>query len=479
MRRCWAALAAVLAASTLVACGVPGDRTPREIDAGNVPFHLLAPTASATSTTVPSAFTATARVTIYLADADGRLVAARREVEAPTTVDKAVAALLRGPTDEEANRLSTSITSDTKLLDIRGPINGVVTIDLSRQMLDITGRQQILALAQVVYTATSLTSVERVLFKFDGSSREVPNGDGKLTASPLGRLSYKGLLPGAEPGALELVARQWVAEQEALGEVAADTAQLLELKARLDSLGDDGHAEVVGELRNAGDEDRRVLALAQPRDEGPVELDHPGRQPSEVRERRVAGAEVVKGDLHPEGVERLEHGDRHVDVLHHPGLGHLQPQVTRRCAGGGECVGHELHELWVGELGRGQVDTHLEAPAGFVAPCRRLTARLAEHPGAQRDDQAGPLGKWHEVSGSTRSQRRVFPPHQRLGADQPTGRQLEDRLVVQHELATLDCLAQTRLAVEVVEEGGDRAVVELESVLARPLGSVHRRVGVT
>jgi spore germination protein GerM len=134
-------------------------------------------------------------VTIYLADADGHLVAARRDVETPTTVGKAVSALLRGPTTDEADRLSTSITSDTKLLDIRGPIDGLVTIDLSRQMLDITGRQQILALAQVVYTATSIPSVDRVLFKFDGSSHEVPNCDGKLTGSPLGRQSFRALIP--------------------------------------------------------------------------------------------------------------------------------------------------------------------------------------------------------------------------------------------------------------------------------------------
>jgi spore germination protein GerM len=195
MMRLRVLLIAVLAASVLAACGVPGDSAPHEIDANNVPFQLLAPTASATSTTLPSAFARTARVTIYLVNRDGRLTAAHRDVEAPSSASKALAALLRGPTADEAGLLSTSITSDTKLLDLRGPIDGLATINLSRKMLDITGRQQILALAQVVYTATSLPSVDRVLFKFDGSSREVPNGDGKLTGSPLGRLSYKGLLP--------------------------------------------------------------------------------------------------------------------------------------------------------------------------------------------------------------------------------------------------------------------------------------------
>ena len=58
----------------------------------------------------------------------------------------------------------------------------------------VTGRQQILALAQVVYTATELPSVDRVLFQIDGENVEVPNGNGKLTSSPLGRLSYRDLL---------------------------------------------------------------------------------------------------------------------------------------------------------------------------------------------------------------------------------------------------------------------------------------------
>ena len=114
----------------------------------------------------------------------------------PATVARAIQALLRGPTGDEAGDLSTAITSDTKLLHVDGPVDGLVTIDLSSELLDITGRQQILALAQVVFTVTSLPNVDRVLFEIDGERREVPNGDGTLTSSPLGRLSYRGLVNG-------------------------------------------------------------------------------------------------------------------------------------------------------------------------------------------------------------------------------------------------------------------------------------------
>lgn len=184
-----------LVATLASACGVPSDREPREIDAQNVPFALLAPTAGATTTTTPSGLSPMARVTIYLADADGNLVAVPREVTAPSTVRKAIVALLRGPAQNEADRLHTAITSDTKLLGISGPKDGLVTINLSQQLLDVTGKQQIVALAQVVYTATSRRNVERVLFRVDGKPKEVPTGDGTLTAEPLDRLSYSELVP--------------------------------------------------------------------------------------------------------------------------------------------------------------------------------------------------------------------------------------------------------------------------------------------
>lgn len=191
MRRIAAVLLAVLG---LVACGVPEDGEPRTIQ-GTVPFQLLEPTPESTTTTTPEGDTTTV-VTVYLTDAEGRLVDTRREVAAPATVEKAIQALLGGPTAEEADDLSTQITPDTQLLGVEGPVDGLVTIDLSRQLLDITGRPQILALAQVVYTVTRLQSVDRVLFEFEGQRAEVPNVDGELTPSPVSRLSYRGLVRG-------------------------------------------------------------------------------------------------------------------------------------------------------------------------------------------------------------------------------------------------------------------------------------------
>lgn len=197
MRRTTFAVGALVALLAVAAagCGVPDSTRPEVIQDRDVPFQLLAPTASVTSTTQPGSV-ATARATIYLVDEEGELVSGEREVKSPATVVRAVEVLLQGPAEDEVGRLSTAITSGTQLLDVDGPTDGLVTVDLSKELLDITGRQQILALAQVVYTVTALPNVERVLFRIDGERREVPNGDGKLTSSPLGRGSYRALVTG-------------------------------------------------------------------------------------------------------------------------------------------------------------------------------------------------------------------------------------------------------------------------------------------
>jgi hypothetical protein len=198
-RRAPAGLVAVLLVA-VAACGVQQDDEPRALDAENVPFSLLAPTTTGPPETVVGDGEGTSRVVIYLSGADGLLWPTPRQVRGDATVAKAIEVLLVGATEEEADaQLSSFITSDTRLLGVEGPVDGVITVDLSRELLTITGRRQIQALAQVVFTATSLPSVDRVLFKFDGEQREVPNGDGELTASPLGRRHFRSFDRATQP----------------------------------------------------------------------------------------------------------------------------------------------------------------------------------------------------------------------------------------------------------------------------------------
>ena len=98
-RRCvgTAATVALVAfvAATLVACGVPVDRSPRALS--NVPFEG---TGNAPPTTAPKGSGRTVRVDVFMVRED-RLVSVPRDVPAPATLRSVLTALLDGPTSDE------------------------------------------------------------------------------------------------------------------------------------------------------------------------------------------------------------------------------------------------------------------------------------------------------------------------------------------------------------------------------------------
>lgn len=201
------AAVAVLGVTSLamvaVGCGVPRDSEPRAIDPSNVPFALLAPTSSTPEPTTAGT-DALATATVYLVSGQGRVVPTTRQVRAPATLPKVVAALLAGVTDDEAARkLGSAIAPGTKLRGLDGPIEGLLTVDLSDDLLGVSGRRQIEALAQVLFTVTEVDEVDRVLFEFEGERHDVPRGDGELTSSPLTRRDYRALEPAPPPSTTE------------------------------------------------------------------------------------------------------------------------------------------------------------------------------------------------------------------------------------------------------------------------------------
>lgn len=191
------AVVVALALATLVsgACGIQHDEQARTLPSDKVPFGLLA--TSTTSTTVPPEVPAVA-TSVYLVDNEtGQLVEVPRFVSAPPSVRTALQELLEGPTERELDQgLRSNIASATELLGIIGPENGVVTIDLS-DLTGPTGEGQRLALAQIVYTVTARPQVDRVLFRFQGELKEVPNAAGESTGEPLSRDDFAPFDPAA------------------------------------------------------------------------------------------------------------------------------------------------------------------------------------------------------------------------------------------------------------------------------------------
>jgi spore germination protein GerM len=188
VRRVWAG-ALLLVVS---ACGVPSDPGPRALPRDDVPFDLLAPASSPGSSTTLVAVTTDVALTLIGPE---RLVEVHRLVEAPPSLFRVIEALLAGPTAEEsALGLRTAIINQTRLLSVRIQ-GGVATINLSGDFAAIGGTEQILALAQLVFTAAAEEGVLGVRVSLDGKPVEVPRGDGTLTQDPLRPSDYAAIAP--------------------------------------------------------------------------------------------------------------------------------------------------------------------------------------------------------------------------------------------------------------------------------------------
>jgi spore germination protein GerM len=186
-RRAAVAVLAALAAAVVTACGVQSDTQPRALAPDDVPFDLLAPATSSTSAETSEGVGST----VWFVDNEGLLARARRNIPPPVTVSAVLAELLAGVSDAEAsNGLRTNISSGTQLLAVHGPESGLVTVDLSAEFLTVTRELQRLAVAQVVFTATGLPNVDRVLFQFAGRPAEVPGAGDELTSAPLTRAAF-------------------------------------------------------------------------------------------------------------------------------------------------------------------------------------------------------------------------------------------------------------------------------------------------
>lgn len=186
----------VAVAIAVVGCGVQDDAEPRALPPQDVPFNLLA--TSTTTTTARASVVPEAPVAVFLVDNEtGQLVQVERQIPAPASAREALRELLEGPTEEELARgLRSSVARSTRLLDIEGPVDGVVTVDLS-DLSGIAGQGQRMALAQVVFTVTADPQINRVLFKFEGRLSEVPDGQGESIGGPVGRSDFATFDPNA------------------------------------------------------------------------------------------------------------------------------------------------------------------------------------------------------------------------------------------------------------------------------------------
>jgi hypothetical protein len=187
-------LAAVVAGAA-TGCGIPTEEDATLARAEDVPFDLLAEVPETTTSTItaPNGASMTG-ATIFLVQGE-RLAPVERDIPAPPSGEGVIEALERGPTRSEAALGLRSALVGADVMRSIGVSGGIASVDLGTGFTDIVGRDQIMALAQIVSTVTGLPGVGRVAFTLEGVPVGVPRGDGAVTTESVSRDDYALLAP--------------------------------------------------------------------------------------------------------------------------------------------------------------------------------------------------------------------------------------------------------------------------------------------
>jgi len=189
-RRIGLVAALVLAALLAGGCAIPTESGPRTIAPDRVPFHLLSPVASATTTTLPR-LSSLVPVKVFFITPNQLLQAVDRVVVSPAQLTEVINALLAGPSSSEvANGTTTAIPSNVRVLSatVQGAI---VTVNFDDQFGAITGSATELAVAQVVATVTGQVGLSSgVIFEINGERTSVPIASGAQVPGPVYLLEF-------------------------------------------------------------------------------------------------------------------------------------------------------------------------------------------------------------------------------------------------------------------------------------------------
>ena len=200
-------------------CGVPRDAKDRPLAPNEIAYTPQAePTTTTTivtttTTTTPPATTVDPQqtsttvtpTTVFIAFPldvywiDGSMVRPIRRNNVKATLESAIDALRAGPLfPDTAVGLRSAIPS-SDMIDSATVESGTATIDLAPSFLTLPGTEQILAIAQIVYTVTNLPGTGLVEFSLGGRPLSVPTSNGQPSRGALSRDDYVSLLAAETP----------------------------------------------------------------------------------------------------------------------------------------------------------------------------------------------------------------------------------------------------------------------------------------
>lgn len=174
-------------ALALGACGVPTSSSADRAD--DVPFGLLDAESGSRSDSLPSGTSAD----LFVHDpATGRLIRLATTVEGRELAD-VVFSLQEGA--DLAGSPGGNPLADADVIRSVDVSRGLATVDLSEAFAAIGGADQLVALAEIVYTATARPGVGQVLFTLEGEPIEIPRDDGSLSSDAVTRSDFPTFAP--------------------------------------------------------------------------------------------------------------------------------------------------------------------------------------------------------------------------------------------------------------------------------------------
>jgi hypothetical protein len=168
-------------------CSVPTQSGPSSIAPSHVPFDLLNPQPSTTTTTQPKP-SSLVPVRVFLLSPTQQLDAVQRVVVTPASLTAVINSMLAGPTSSESGSgITSAIPSSVIVRSATTALGtGAVTVDFNQAFSQISGTSAELAVAQVVATVSAQTGLGTgVIFEIDGQRTPVPIKSGASVPGPV------------------------------------------------------------------------------------------------------------------------------------------------------------------------------------------------------------------------------------------------------------------------------------------------------
>ena len=183
--------AVALTCVLLAACGVRSQDAPEQLPPDVLPSELRASAAPpAGQPAEPSPGMSSTTVPVYLVEGS-RLVRVDRPARRRSLED-ALTALLTAGEARGSQRSAVPAGTVVERLARRGDL---LSVELSLHFGQVRGRDQVLAVAQVVWTATEFPPVRQVDLLVGGRRLELPVEEGEVSSGPARRDDYRSVGP--------------------------------------------------------------------------------------------------------------------------------------------------------------------------------------------------------------------------------------------------------------------------------------------